>query len=232
VTRALAIALAPIVLIQARRLRRTVPRLPDADGPRSGSTAGPRPIRLAVIGDSTAVGAGVARIEDALPGALARELADGRGVEWTAIGRSGDTSGEVLASFGPTIADVVADVAVLLVGWNDAMRLRSARAYRHDLDALVDRIETASPRAQIVIVAPPAFARYDALPRPLRSALSAHAAGLTRVAARVASGRGAALVPGFDGAAVASDGFHPNAAGYARMATAIARVLDPPTKWK
>jgi lysophospholipase L1-like esterase len=35
------------------------------------------------------------------------------------------------------------------------------------------------------------------------------------------------LVPGFEGAHVAHDGFHPDAAGYDAMAAAIAAVLSP-----
>lgn len=226
-TRALALLLAPIVVPQARRVARTVPRLPEADGARSGSIPGAIPaLSLAVIGDSTAVGTGVSTLDDALSGVLARDLAaDGTAVVWTVIGHSGDTSGEVLNGFGSEIDRASAHAAVVLVGWNDAMQLRSARAFGRDLDALLARIVPATGARRLVVVAPPRFGRFTVLPQPLRAALGAHVNGLDRVARRVAARHGAVVVDGFDGDRVAGDGFHPDAAGYATMAHAIADAL-------
>ena len=76
-----------------------------------------------------------------------------------------------------------------------------------------------------MVVGPPRFDRFPVLPQPLRYALGAVARELARRAARVASRRGALLVRGFDGAQVARDGFHPDAAGYDAMAETIARAL-------
>jgi lysophospholipase L1-like esterase len=205
--------LAPIVLPQSVALRRRTPALDDPPGPRSGG-AGDR--HVLVVGDSTAVGMGAATLDEALPARLAARL----GARWTVAGRSGWTAPEVLRDFGADAA-AEADVLVLLVGWNDAMQLRSPRAFEEALDALV----TGARAARVVIVAPPAFGRYPVLPPPLRAALGAVAAGLTRRAERVASARGALLVPGFDGAHVARDGFHPDATGYDAMAEVIARAL-------
>ena len=69
------------------------------------------------------------------------------------------------------------------------------------------------------------FSDFAVLPQPLRSALGAHARGLARVAARVAREHGALFVPGFDGRSVASDGFHPDAMGYAGLAERVATAL-------
>ncbi|MGM0386407.1 MAG: hypothetical protein ACQERF_10575, partial [Actinomycetota bacterium] len=60
--RALAVATAPALLLQARSVRRRIPRLPEAAGPRSGH-AGPddtdpdaaTPLSVLMIGESTAV---------------------------------------------------------------------------------------------------------------------------------------------------------------------------------
>jgi len=205
--------LAPIVLPQSIALRRRTPALEDPPGPRSGG-AGDR--HLLVVGDSTAVGMGVATLDEALPARLASRL-DAR---WTVVGRSGWTAPEVLRDYGADAAGE-ADVLVLLVGWNDAMQLRSPRAFEAALDALV----TGARAARIVVVAPPRFGGFPVLPQPLRAALGDVIAGLTRRAARVAAARGADLVPGFEGVHVARDGFHPDAAGYDAMAATIASVL-------
>jgi lysophospholipase L1-like esterase len=214
-SRALAFLLSPVILLQARGLRRRTPGLDDPPGDRDGGS-GAR--RLLVVGDSTAVGMGVVSLEEALPARLAARLQ----ARWTVVGRSGWTAPEVLRDFGDAAA-APADVLVLLVGWNDAMQVRPGAAFERALTTLV----ASAGAERVVVVAPPAFGRYPVLPQPLRSALGAITAGLTRRAGRVAVAHGAVLVPGFDGARVARDGFHPDAAGYDAMAATIAWALDP-----
>ncbi|GAA2076653.1 SGNH/GDSL hydrolase family protein [Pseudolysinimonas kribbensis] len=213
-TRALVVLLAPVVLAQARALRRRTPELEDPPGARRGGAGAPR---VLVVGDSTAVGMGVDTLEEALPARLAARL----GARWSIAGRSGWTATEVLRGVGSDAA-APADVLVLLVGWNDAMRVRSGRAFARALEGLI----VAARAERVVIVAPPEFGRYPVLPQPLRAALGAVANGLTRRAARIAEAHGAALVPGFDGSHVARDGFHPDASGYDAMAERIAAELS------
>lgn len=217
-TRVPAVLLGPIVLAQGARLRRTTPLIPAPEGDRVG---GKGELRLVVIGDSTAVGTGAETLHDALPGRLGKLL----GARWRAVGRNGATAADVLRDHIGDAAGGPADVAVLMVGWNDAMQLRSGRAFARDLGVLIDRLAAASPDGRVVVVAPPVFRNFAVLPQPLRRALGAHAAGLTRVAARVAADRGVVFAPGFDGRSVASDGFHPDRDGYTAIAAGIAEVL-------
>ncbi len=216
-----AVLLAPIVLAQAHLLRRRTPTLPDPRGARHGVVPGDGPaLRLLVVGDSTAIGTGVDDMADALPAALAHRLAaDGRTVEWRALGRNGATAADVLREqlAGP----VSADVAVVLVGWNDAMALRSPRAFEHDLTAILDRIDADME----VVVAPPRFDLFPVLPRPLRPALGSAAAGLGRRTEAVACADGATVVAGVRGDSVGEDLFHPDATGYADLAGRIADAL-------
>ena len=217
-TRALAVLLAPVVLAQGAALRRSTPLLEAPGGDRVG---GKGKLRLVVVGDSTAVGTGAESLADALPGRLGSLL----GARWRAAGRNGATAADVLRDHIDEAAGGPTDVAVLVVGWNDAMKLRSPRAFARDLGALIDRLRSASPDARIVVVAPPAFGDFAVLPQPLRSALGSAARGLSRVAARVCAQHGALLAPGFDGRSVASDGFHPDGPGYGRMAEGVAQIL-------
>ncbi len=236
-SRIAALLLAPVVLRQAKRLREDVPRLPEAHGAKDGLVPGeagpdaapsavPHPLRLLVVGDSTAMGTGVSVLDDAIPGRLARLLAGTRagsqGVAWRAVGRSGATSAQVHADFAATAVRAHFDIAVVLVGWNDALQLRSPGEFARSLGALLDRLHEGSPDARLLVVAPPEFAHFAVLPTPLRLALGFHARGLTRTSARVARKHHAVSAPGFDGQAVASDGFHPNATGYQRLAEGIA----------
>ena len=221
-TRLAAFLLAPIVLPQARKLRRDIPRLPPAK-PRSGGSRARDAGRLLVLGDSTAVGTGVEQMTDAVAGQIARRIPGP--VAWRVVGDNGLTSEQVRdRCLGAATAEPF-DIVVLMVGWNDALHLRSNRAYAADLGALLDALHVASPAAQQVVVLPPRFMDLAVLPQPLRHALGAHVAGLTTAAIRVAREHGAGLVAGFDGRDVASDRFHPDAAGYATIAENIVAVL-------
>ena len=216
-TRAYAVLFAPVILAQAGRLRRN-PLMPAPSGERTG---GAGKLRLVVVGDSTAVGTGAESLDDALPGRLGKLL----GARWRTVGTNGYTAADVLREHIGDAAGGPADVAVLLVGWNDAMKLRSGRAFARDLAALIERLKAASPKGRVVVVGAPVFGDFAVLPQPLRMALGAHAAGLTKIAERVADEHEVDFAPGFDGKSVASDGFHPDGEGYAGMAASIARTL-------
>lgn len=219
-----AFLLAPIALVQGRRLQRTTPRLQPAT-PRSGGSRTAGAVRLLVLGDSTAVGTGVEQMADAVAGQLARRLPES--VAWRAVGENGMTAREVRERhLDEALADP-ADIAVVLVGWNDALQLRPAGEFRQNLAAVLDALRTRNPHARLVVVAAPSFSRFASMPQPLRFALGEHARGLAQVAAKVAAERGAILVPGFDGVHVASDRFHPDATGYALIAEGIAAQLRP-----
>lgn len=237
-----ALLVAPIALRQGRALQRDTARLPEAHGARDGLIGGAgsrtaKPLRLLVVGDSTAMGTGVPKLEEGLPGQLGRVLsartatADATdtgavgGVAWRAVGRNGATAAEVLTEFSAAAVAAHFDLAVVMVGWNDAMRLKPGGEFSRALGHLLDRLHAASPDAQLVVVSPPAFSRFAALPNPLRWALGRHARGLTRRAARVARVHSATLAPGFDGRSVASDRFHPDANGYRELAQGIAAAL-------
>jgi lysophospholipase L1-like esterase len=217
-TRLPAVLLAPIVLVQGRRLRESIPRMPAAT-PRTGGSAETGALRLLVLGDSSAVGTGVEQMTDALAGQIARLLPEA--VAWRVVGENGLRSDEVLTDHLAAALEQPADRIVLLVGWNDALQMRSARSFGAALDAILAGLRDASPAARIVVVATPEFGRFAVYPQPLRAVLGAHVRGLTRVAGVIAPLHGAVLVPGFDGVRVASDRFHPDATGYAQLADRI-----------
>jgi lysophospholipase L1-like esterase len=234
VSRVPALLVAPVALRQGRALQRDTPRLPEAHGPRDGLIGGAgsrtgKPLRLLVVGDSTAVGTGVAKLDEGVPGQLGRLLsttsaADG-GVAWRAVGRNGATAAEVLAEFSTAAVAAHFDLAVIMVGWNDALRLRPGGEFSRALGRLLDRLHEASPDARLVVVGAPEFGRFASMPNPLRWALGRAARGLTRRARRVARAHSALVAPGFDGQSVASDQFHPDANGYRVLAGGIAAAL-------
>ncbi|WET79975.1 SGNH/GDSL hydrolase family protein [Amycolatopsis sp. QT-25] len=223
-----AVALAPILLVQAVRVRRTTPRLPGAAGPVAGVVAGDGPpVRLAVLGESTVDGVGAATHAEGLTGRLAEELArDGRAVAWQALGKTGANARVVREELVPLLAP--ADLVVIALGVNDTIELRSAASYRRDLLDLVVALRRRVGRVPVVLAGVPPMGWFPSLPRPLRDFLGTRSAALDAAATRLASLPGVAHVPMpaamLDPATFAEDRFHPGPEGYRRWAGQLADV--------
>ena len=217
---------APVLVAQGRRLRRDTPRLADAASPWTGTLAGPPsrdgtpPLRLLVLGDSTAAGVGAASQAEALPGNLARALGDhfGRAVEWTAIGENGATSRDLLERFMPAATAASYDVVFLTVGANDALGIRSRAAFGRDIRSLLEKLRAASPDATILMSSLPAFFRFVLLPNPLRFNLYLHSQNLEAEARAIVAATPGAFMspppPPYTDGFFADDLFHPSASGY------------------
>lgn len=209
---------APVLVAQARRLRRDTPRLPDAAQPWQGTVDGPDPIRLLVLGDSTAAGVGADTQDDALPGNLARELAQrtGRGVAWRAVGRNGATTRDIVTDYLDDATGAEYDIAFLTVGANDALGLRPRWAFGRDLRTILARLRAVSPL--VLMSSLPAFSRFELLPNPLRWNLYLHSQSLEDEARAIVAGTEGAHIspppPPYTEGFFATDLFHPSASGY------------------
>ena len=214
------VPVAPVLIVQGRRLRRDTPRLADAASPWTGVEPGPTPLRLLVLGDSTAAGVGVDSQTDALPGNLARSISahSGRGVEWTAMGANGATARDLRDKFIDAATAESYDIVFLTVGANDALTLRSRAAFGRDIRSLLSRLRAASPEATILMSSLPAFFRFVLLPNPLRFNLYLHSQSLESQARSIVSRMPGAHMspppPPYTDGFFASDLFHPSAIGY------------------
>lgn len=227
---ALKLALAPLLVLQALHARRKAPVLPEAAGPRSGAAGQGAPLRLLVVGDSSAAGVGVQRQSQALAGPMARYLAEATGtrVHWRLVARSGVTTAQaldLLRGEGP----LQADVAVVVTGVNDVVeQVPSQRAVRAR-EALADELRNRTGVRHVVFVALPPLHQFPALPRPLRWIAGADARRHDRALADWAGTRrdvshanwGLQLNRGV----MAHDGFHPGPPAYRQCATMLARHI-------
>ncbi|WP_414936231.1 SGNH/GDSL hydrolase family protein [Amycolatopsis sp. cmx-11-51] len=222
------VMLAPILFAQAVRVRRTTPRLPGATGPASGLVRGEgRPLRLAVLGESTVDGVGAATHAEALTGRLADELArDGRAVAWQAVGRTGANARVVREDLLPLLEP--ADLVVIALGVNDTIELHSAARYRRDLLDLLVALRRRAGSVPVVLAGVPPMGRFPGLPRPLRDVLGARSGALDAAAAGLGLLPGVVHVPMpaamLDPATFAEDRFHPGPEGYRRWAEQLADV--------
>ena len=173
------LALLPLVVVQALYTRRKTLRLPDAEGPSSGTTGSGEPaLRMLVAGESTTAGVGVAHSDQALPCQLARALAQqsGRTIHWHADGVTGCRLADVeerLHRHPPQ-----ADLVVIVSGVNDTTGLTPLARWRSTLENTV-RL-AAHKGARVVLLAVPPMEHFAALPRPLRTLMGLRAALLNR----------------------------------------------------
>jgi len=226
--------LAPVLVRQGKRVRRDTPRLPEAAGPRTGEIPGQGvPVRLLVLGESTAAGVGAADHQEGLAGQVARAVAaeTGRPVRWRVIGRNGATAGSTRTELFIPAGEVDADVAVVALGVNDTLRMTSPARWTADLDRLIGSVRERCGAVHVILAGVPPMGVFPGIPQPLRGVLGMRAALLDRAAARLAGRMDAVrhvTVPLPPAAGVdhffCGDRFHPSPHGYARWGDALGRA--------
>lgn len=214
---------------------------PDpAAAPRSmdRTTSGDAPLRLLILGDSSAAGVGVDHQQQALTGRLLDALhAQGvASVDWRLEAVSGWGARDIhahLEALDPWAAQQV----VVVVGVNDVTADSPVHQWIRWIDAL-DRliVERTGAPARAYCGLPPMHA-FALLPQPLRWYLGERARVFDRTLADWARGRcgaahwpletpdeAAALTPGAAREAgwIAVDGFHPGPRGYVHWAKRLA----------
>lgn len=220
----------PLAALQARRVRKRVPRLADAAGPRDGEVrlAPDRgTLAVAILGESTAVGVGAATLGEALPGHLARSLANqiGKSVRWAIWGGTGMTARRLLSAVPK---EGRYDVSVVLLGVNDVFRLTPIKAWVSSLKALAKKLSEQGSELILFSAVPP-VGRFPALPQPLRAVLGVRAALLDHYLQRLPSEvQGAAHCKvefPTDVNCIATDGVHPSEDGYRSWAQQLAATI-------
>ncbi len=225
------VLLAPLLFWQGRRARRNTPRLPEAGGADHGQAGtGPAPLRLLVVGESTAVGVGVGEHHQGLGGQLARALQQRlhRPVSWRVDGVNGIRAGDLATRLAHRPAPGE-DLVVVSLGVNDTTGLSSPSRYRRDLERLIATLRRERPKLPVVLLAVPPMQHFTALPRPLRDVLGLRAGQLDRaqraLAARLTDTHHLTYPVIANPAWLAEDGYHPGETGYSHMAEGVAPAL-------
>lgn len=226
-----ALALLPLLLIEALWVRWRTPRLPGATGPDTGGIAGPgEPFRLLVLGESTAAGVGATTHERALAGQVAVALA--RAVTWRVVGRNGVDALATEHELLPHVPPEPFDAVVIALGVNDVLHFHSPRRWSRDLTSLIDALRRRVGECPVYLSAVPPMDRFPALPQPLRFVLGLRARELDAAAARLAPTLPVVIHVSseFLGGSemFCSDRFHPSELGYSVWGRELAKAIAQP----
>jgi lysophospholipase L1-like esterase len=229
----------PIVLAQAVITRRRAPVLPEAAGPREGvvevgldpdAPATDHPLRLLIVGDSSAAGVGVAHQDRALAGYLTRTVAvrGHRPVRWQLKAKSGVTSQQALRLVQRD-PPAEADVAVVAIGVNDVVQQVSPRRAVISRARLADWLLEHTGVLHVVFAPLPPVHEMPLLPQPLRRVAGVDARRHDEAtAAWAATRRDVSHVPiamSLNASVMAEDGFHPGEPVYRLCGEALGRYV-------
>jgi lysophospholipase L1-like esterase len=196
----------------------------------TGGSGSGAPLRLAVLGDSTAAGLGVAAPQDTVAGVVGSSLsaAVGRPVAVDGLGVSGARAGDL----SPQVSRALLhhpDVAMILIGPNDVTHLGSTSSVRADVADAVRRLRASG--AAVVVGSCADMGSATAFHQPLRVVSAWRGRAIGRAARAGAAAEGALVVdigaetgPAFRADPqryLSADEFHPSAEGYRLWADAL-----------
>lgn len=222
------IVLGPILLLQGRRVRRTVRLLPEAAGPREGVSGSGPPLRLLVLGDSAAAGVGAPTQAEALAGQLVDALSESFQMRWKLIAHTGATTQTALELL-QKIEGQAFDVVVTSLGVNDVTSGRSLDDWRCLQGELVALLRSKFRAQHVLLSGLPPMHRFPALPQPLRWYIGSRAkqfdSALEALANTISGCEFVKLAYTMDTQFMAADGFHPGPAIYALWGADVARRI-------
>ena len=191
------------------------------------------PLRLVLLGDASALGVGVERVADTVGGHLAELLAGGptvggRRIELSSVAVAGSHGSDLATQVARALLGERPDVALILIGTNDAVGLRRTADAAAYLGGAVRRLRDAG--VSVVAGTCPDLAAARAFSPPLRQVLGFFGRRLARAQAQAVREAGGVPVdlagragPVFraDAGTLCHDGLHPSADGYRVWAHAL-----------
>ena len=225
---------AGLLYTEIRLARRLIPR--SFDSPlcetEYGDPAG-EPLRLALLGDSSAAGVGCDTGAETLGGLLATRLADeGYRVTLDVLGIIGARSADLHDQVARALINHP-DVVVISIGTNDVTHFVRTRDAVSELGRAVRRLRSAGCR--VVVVTCPDLGTVRPFLPPLRRV--AGEASKRMAAAQISAVRRAGGIPvdchpllarlfRKDTSMFSADRFHPSAAGYRELADAVSPYVQ------
>ena len=171
--------------------RKDLPSFPNQDP--SGSFGDPTlpHLRIVALGDSSITAPGIVNLDETWIRRVARGLTDSYHVELVAVAVGGSKARDVVEGQLAEALRLEADVAIVSVGANDAIRATSPAAYRADLEHIADSLVAAG--TVVVLMGVGDLGSIPRLPAALRPIMTKRADTFNK-AARAIGARSSRIV--------------------------------------
>lgn len=220
--------LSPLLLAQGKRVRKTVPLLPEPTGEREGLQGKGQELKLLILGDSAAAGVGVETQRQALSGCLVAELSNHYKVEWKLAAKTGYQSKDALNML-KRMPKQSFDVVVTSLGVNDVTGGAKSSQFIAQQTEIAELLQSKFQAEYIIFSCLPPMHKFPALPQPLSWALGWRAKRLNRALKNFTKGKSGCHYLSsdydLDPSHTASDGFHPGAEVYRVWGMAAAEFI-------
>jgi len=167
--RLLTLFLLPFLYFGGKKIRRTIPKLPEASGPNGiAGTQFPKKIKLVTIGESTIAGVGVSTHQAGFTGTLADELSQllSNQIEWQVLARSGYTAKRVRYKLIPKVPP--ADLLVIGLGGNDAFTMNTPEHWKSSIRGILQSLRKTHPETPIFFTNMPPIKIFPAFTLPIK----------------------------------------------------------------
>lgn len=163
--------LLPLMYFQGKKIRASVPKLPEAKNPEGFEDIGsPITKRILLIGESTFAGVGVESHDEGFCGTFAKELSQSlnKNIHWEVLAKSGYTAKRVGTKLLPKIRAHKLDLIVIGLGGNDAFTLNSPAKWKKDVFQLFKSLKIKFPLTPIFFANMPPIKEFPAFTKTIK----------------------------------------------------------------
>jgi len=165
------VPLLPLLYFQGKRIRKTIPKLPEATGIEGISKAAENEsFQLITIGESTIAGVGAMTHETAFTGTLADSLSHQlqKSISWKVYAKSGYTAKRVNDKIIQCITEKPIDLIVIGLGGNDSFELKTPKQWNIAIRELIANLHLKYPETPIVFINMPPIKEFTAFTRTIK----------------------------------------------------------------
>ncbi len=218
--------LLPVYVWQGLGVRRRTLRMPPPQAKAFyKNKAKGEPLRILLVGDSSAAGTGVETFGQSLGGHLLAMLEEnGKAAELRLAGNNSATCSQIRDHVVPHLAPENYDVILLNIGTNDAKNLHTGNRFKRDFGTLIYALKTRFPDSILVWSGILDLEQIPSLPRPLNWVLGARSRLMMQIGKQLCNERGAFCPPTnwrIIEENFSSDGFHASNQGYREWAKEV-----------
>ena len=221
--------LLPILKWQGKKLRKNIVVLPEAQGPRSGSTGVGQKLSILIIGDSSACGVGVKSMSKSLAGYLIKALSRNYECNWKIIAKSGLKTSDLIRLIEEEPVSLF-DLVIISIGMNDITSGVSRERWLKELNTLKILVQNKFKTTRFIFCPMPPVGKFKIIPNPLKLILALKVnlfnVSLSEICNKDPNSTYLLINLTFGEEMLASDGFHPSEKFYKLWGLAIHDIIE------